>query len=286
VSVRPFMIRLKRYIHPGVVISVLGHLAFLTLGLHLVGASSLNAVPADAMVVDIVTPSEAPRFSGAPSDLRSSGSKTQPKPSSPPVPAQATQPQSKPAAQSSQQQAAKPQRSAGPKTTPPQAARADLTQPDMEAKIQTAEQSPASTEPHEEETPEQTSTAETLARMALIGGQLGGGFNAPPVNTNQASYDYTAQFRERVSSCSMLPPGIEPRQKVHVGLRVFLNPDGTLGAPPMLLEPIASEEEKVLMQSAITALKKCQPYTMLPPKMYQRWKQLDLTFYPLNFFGG
>jgi hypothetical protein len=280
------MIRLKRYVHPGVVISVVGHLAFLILGLHLVGANSLNAVPADAMVVDIVPPNEAPRFSGTPSDLRSSGSETPPKPNSPSALAQAPPPQPKPAAQSSQQQSAKPQRSERPKTIPPQAARAELTQPEMEAKIQTSEESPASTEPHEEQTPEQAPTAEMLARLALIGGQLGGGFNAPPVNTNQASYDFTAQFRERVSSCSSLPPGIGPGEKVSVRLRVFLNPDGTLAARPVPLELITSERERVLMESAINALKKCQPYTMLAPKMYKLWKQMDLTFYPLNFFGG
>ena len=37
------------------------------------------------------------------------------------------------------------------------------------------------------------------------------------------------------------------------------------------------------MQSAINALTKCQPYTMLPADKYKQWKTLDLVFYPLNF---
>lgn len=279
------MIRLKRFIRPGVIISVLGHVAALTLGLHLVGASSLNAVPADAMVVDIVPPSEAPRLSGTPSDLRNSGSETAPKPDSAGAPTQA--PAAKPAAQSpqQQQQRSKPQRDAGPQTLP-KAAHAEMAQPELEAKIQTSEQSPASTAPQQEQTPEQPTSAEALARLALVGGQLGGGFAAPPVNTNQAVDDFTAKFRERVSACSMLPPGFEPENNVRIGLRVFLNPDGTLASPPQLLEPIASEKERVMLQTSIDALKKCQPYTMLPPKKYQQWKQIDIMFYPLNFFGG
>ena len=39
------------------------------------------------------------------------------------------------------------------------------------------------------------------------------------------------------------------------------------------------------MQSAIDALQKCQPYTMLPAEKYKQWKTLDLVFYPLNFLG-
>ena len=40
------------------------------------------------------------------------------------------------------------------------------------------------------------------------------------------------------------------------------------------------------MESAINALQKCQPYTMLPAAKYKQWKTLDLVFSPLNFGGG
>src|SRR5277367_2644286 len=67
---------LKRYIRPGLVLSVIGHLAALTSGLFLVGASALHTPPPDAMVVEVVTPDEVPRFEGTPSNLHSSGSET------------------------------------------------------------------------------------------------------------------------------------------------------------------------------------------------------------------
>jgi hypothetical protein len=124
-----------------------------------------------------------------------------------------------------------------------------------------------------------------MARLALVGGPLGGGFATPPINAVEAAYDFTVAFRERVSSCSTLPAGIASTERIKVSLRVFLNRDGTLAQQPQLLEPSATEKQLALMQSSISALEKCQPYTMLPPDKYKVWKKLDLVFYPLNFGG-
>ena len=70
------MIGLKRYIRPGLVVSVIGHLGVLIVGLLLVSANAFHAPLPDAMVVEVVTPDELPRFEGTPSGLRSSGSET------------------------------------------------------------------------------------------------------------------------------------------------------------------------------------------------------------------
>ena len=73
------MIGLKRFIPPGLVVSVVGHAGALLLGLVFVGANTFESmppesIPPDAMVVDVVPADEAPRFEGTPSNLRSSGS--------------------------------------------------------------------------------------------------------------------------------------------------------------------------------------------------------------------
>ncbi len=306
VLTRLSMIGLKRFIRPGLVVSVIGHLAFLALGLHLVGASSFESIPPDAMVVDIVPPNEAPRLEGTPSDSRSSGSEV-PLKSDPANAAQSPPP--KPAAQPPQQpqQRTKPQRNARqakaqpqpaqPQPAQPEAAHAETAQletthaetaqaqPEM-AQMQTSEPPPAPPQPHPEETPDQPGAAEMLAELALVGGRLGGGFAAPPIDAIQATYDFTAPFRERVSSCSARPPGIDPGDKIRIALRVSLNRDGTLASPPQLLAPAASWKEQALAQSAMSALQKCQPYTMLPVEKYKQWKTLDLMFFPLNFLGG
>ena len=94
-----------------------------------------------------------------------------------------------------------------------------------------------------------------------------------------------AAFRARVSSCSSLPAGIAPDEKIRIVLRVAFKPDGTLAARPQLIEASASPKGPALMQNAITALQKCQPYTMLPAEKYKEWKTIDLSFTPLNFPG-
>ena len=67
---------LKRYIRPGLAVSVIGHLALLIAGLFFVSANAFHAPRPEAMVVEVVTPDEMPRFEGTPSNLRSSGSET------------------------------------------------------------------------------------------------------------------------------------------------------------------------------------------------------------------
>ena len=116
--------------------------------------------------------------------------------------------------------------------------------------------------------------------MAL-GGPLGGGFAAPPVDTNVSGYDWTAPFRERVSICSKLPEGVEPGDKVSIKVRVSFNRDGTVASPPRLLVPAPSAKQQALMEVAIDALERCQPFTMLPPEKYKQWKTMVFYVTPL-----
>jgi hypothetical protein len=240
------MIGLKRFIRFGLVVSVIGHVGVLVLGLLLVGANSFesapsDAMPPDAMVVDIVPPNEAPRLEGTPSDLRSSGSESSLKSNNANTAAQPPPP--KLPAQSPQklQQRADPQRDARqakaqPRTTRPDTAHPETVQPET-AEIQASEPPPDQPQPHREEAPDQPGAAEMVAELALVGGRLGGGFQAPAVNAVQAAYDFTAPFRERVSSCSAMPAGVDAGDNIKIALRVSFNPDATLASTPQLLEP-------------------------------------------------
>jgi hypothetical protein len=70
------MIGFKRYIRSGLVVSVIGHLGGLIVALLSVSPNAFHAPPPDAMVVEVVTPDELPRFEGTLSKLYSSGSET------------------------------------------------------------------------------------------------------------------------------------------------------------------------------------------------------------------
>ena len=277
----PCMIGLKRYIRPGLAVSVIGHLAALIVGLFFVGANAFHAPPPEAMVVEVVTPDEMPRFEGTPSNLHSSGSET-PSPANGKGPVtQAPPPQPLPQQQQSQQRPT-PQREAkeAPAPRPPtleatqaELVRAEKTEP--EKQNQSFERQPAASPP--EQTPEQPNIAEAVTQYAALGGPLGGGFAAPPVDTNVPGY--AVPFRERVGVCSKVPKGVEP--DVSIKIRISFNRNGTLVSPPRLLVPAPTAKQHALMESAVDALERCQPFTMLPPEKYKQWKTMVVYVTPL-----
>jgi hypothetical protein len=316
------MTRLKRFIRPGFAISAVGHIGVLILGLlFFAGAESSrpippraippDATPPDAMVVDLVTPKETPRLEGTPSDSAFSGSDVPFKSNSPNTAAFAPPPKQ---ITPSPPERSNPAPNADPKTSQPQTAQpltaqaemvqaqmalpllaqADTARPQMSqpetahretAKTQTHEPQPSPPQPDAGETPDQPGAEETLAQLALLGGPLGGGFEAPAIDAPTAAHDFTVAFRERVSACSTLPASISLGDKIAISLHVSFNPDGTLASPPKLNGTIASQKERELVQSSMSALEKCQPYTMLPADKYKAWKTFDLTFSPMSFPG-
>jgi hypothetical protein len=269
----------------GLFISGLGHAGALLVGLVLVAAHSHEAIPPEAMVVDVVTPDEIPRLEGTPSNLPTSGSQVPLK-----GPVSEAQPPPRPAMQ--QQHAQKPSEAQHEETKPtamPQTLKADLASAEaIQELFAQVDPSKSQLDPEQqqrEKKEEQPQSEEMLARYAIAGGELGGGINATAVGASKTGYDWTAEFRERVSSCSTAPQDITADDKIGVAIRVFLNLDGTLASAPQALEPIMTDKQRGLMRSAVAALEKCQPYTMLPPDKYKQWKKLDLTVYPIHNLG-
>ncbi len=277
------MIATKRFNRNGLIISALCHVGIVAVVLLFARAASQQAVPPDAMQVQIVMPKEIPRYSGTPSTLRTSGTEqtaqsqaltaksAQPPTVTPP-------PQPKDQHQAQRNAPPKPQE---PQTAPPQAKELPLPAADT-AQVAMAQPAPDPPAPAAEATPDTPDAAAKAAFLALAGGRLGGGFAAPPIDSPLVGYDFTEPFRELVSSCGALPPGVGPGEKISITVRVFLNRDGTLADGPQLLESNPSAEQHALMQTFVSGLQKCQPYTMLPQDRYSQWKTLDLVVHPHN----
>ena len=123
--------------------------------------------------------------------------------------------------------------------------------------------------------------------LAMPDGKLGGSFDAAAIDKADVSSDNIAAFHQHLKTCSKLPAGVNATDNVRAVLRIFLKPDGTLAAPP---QPIRIEGVSrgggELYQSIVTALRKCQPFNMLPPDKYDEWKAFDLSFTPQSFGGG
>ena len=137
---------------------------------------------------------------------------------------------------------------------------------------------PPAAEPHE------PTAAEMFGMpMTMPDGKLGGGFDAPAMKMAKISPGDTAAFREHLRGCAKLPGSVAATDKIKIVLRVGFKPNGSLAGAPTLIEASASAKGPALMQSAVSALRACQPYAMLPADQYDEWRVLDLTFTPEDF---
>ena len=107
------------------------------------------------------------------------------------------------------------------------------------------------------------------------------GFDTIPSESKLAD-QVIAAFKARMKECWAPPFSLatEDAQKLVVVLRVSLQQDGALAGEPTLLAASASPKGAALLQTAMQALQKCQPYSFLPAAKYKEWKKLDLSFSP------
>jgi colicin import membrane protein len=86
-------------------------------------------------------------------------------------------------------------------------------------------------------------------------------------------------FRRKVSECWQPPLGADGSQNIEVVFRVLFNPDGTVKRGPDVVEaPASASLGPIFAESARRALLQCQPYTMLHKQTYDQWKDLELAF--------
>jgi len=112
------------------------------------------------------------------------------------------------------------------------------------------------------------------------------GFDSPSEAAANLSAKELTAFKLQVQKCWSAPAGVTNAEKLHVVLRLALARDGMLTTRPLLIEGSASPHGPALVESAISALRQCQPYRLLPPDRYEEWKVLDLTFSPNGVSGG
>lgn len=89
-----------------------------------------------------------------------------------------------------------------------------------------------------------------------------------------------AAFKTRLNECWSPAAGLADGQNLVVVLRVPFAPNGALAGEPTLLAASASANGAALMQTALRALRQCQPFAFLPAAKYKEWKTLDLSFSP------
>lgn len=87
-------------------------------------------------------------------------------------------------------------------------------------------------------------------------------------------------FRLQVERCWNVPLGAKDIENIIITLHIRLNKNGTLAADPTpSTRGYGGAFETILVRSAVTAVKKCQPFKM-PENKYEAWKEIEVTFNP------
>ena len=243
---------LRRFIGSGIAASAVAHLSVLTVVLIFAEVHPFGSVTTEMIAVDIVSPEEVTQSPKEEEPLPTPKAQ-----SSDALDLSAKSADSSSPAPAARQQAAQPQ-------PPSTSAAIAPPEPDLSIKYHVLLGLPPD----------------------LPQDRPGDGFDAAASTTTGVASSLVTEFRRHLKTCLKLPESITPSDTIKIKLRVLMTPDGKLATEPVLIEASASVKGPVLMQSAISALRACQPYAMLPADKYGEWKVLDLNFTPQDFAGG
>jgi outer membrane biosynthesis protein TonB len=123
----------------------------------------------------------------------------------------------------------------------------------------------------------QAATGDVISHTPSLGTARG---NAPMLTQSELD-----ALRAQISRCWNVPAGAADARNLQVEINIKLRVDGSLSAEPMVLAHSSGPYFQVFAESALTALRRCQPYT-LPAAKYDVWKDIDVVFDPKEMFGG
>jgi hypothetical protein len=271
----------RRLIRPGIMASALVHLSVLALIFLFSEVHPFGVVTAEPIAVELVTPEEMTKQREAeepqppPPQFPKDDPLALAQPAAPPQ-----QDEPPPPAQSRPQPAAGPDRREAAATAQPQPA------PRPAPAAQAPPAQPAYTRPEPDVTVKYgviLGLPDALPPASSSGDKPGDGIDGKASSAANIASSVVAKFREHLKTCAKLPGSVARSDNIFVKLRVVMTPQATLAGEPILIEGSASTKALELRQSAVQALKACQPYVMLPVDRYGEWKVLDLQFTPGDF---
>lgn len=105
-------------------------------------------------------------------------------------------------------------------------------------------------------------------------------------DSQQLSIDELVALARHVEKCWNVLPGVGNVERAAVELRIQMNPDGTLAAPPQVINRGTGPAFQTTAESAVRAVIACQPYKMLSANKYNFWKDMIFMFSPPETFRG
>lgn len=120
-------------------------------------------------------------------------------------------------------------------------------------------------------------TGDTLNATPALGTTTG---NAPQLSQSELD-----ALRAQIQACWNPPAGALDGKDLIVRVRLQLNQNGSLSADPTLLDRAQSTPAQIAAESALRAVRRCQPYR-LPIAKYEVWRDVEVTFDPRDMFRG
>lgn len=108
----------------------------------------------------------------------------------------------------------------------------------------------------------------------------------PKGQDNMLSMDELVALARHVEKCWNVLPGVGNVERAVVELRIQMKPDGTLAAPPQVLNTGTGPAFQTTAESAVRAVIACQPYKMLSAGKYNFWKDMIFNFAPPQTVRG
>ena len=280
----------------GVAISSIGHAVVLGWGLIAFAPAAFDTPPAESMPVDLVPITDLTQLQAGNKDAPKKEQAKQTGETKEEV-KRAPEEEKKPK-QPEVKQAAAPPPEAKPEPKPEPKKEEPKPEPKKEA---TAPLPPKREAPPKPKTPPAAKTKQrefnpdqiaalldrrqpNMARASEAPSQTGA-FGASTGNAPRLTQSEIDALRAQIQACWNPPVGAADAQDLIVRVRVQFRTDGTLSADPQLVNRGSSPYFQVAAESAMRAVRRCQPYT-LPAAKYEIWRDVEVTFDPRDMFGG
>jgi colicin import membrane protein len=124
----------------------------------------------------------------------------------------------------------------------------------------------------------QAALGATLSQTPTLGAATG---SAMTLSVNELE-----ALRSRLAECWDVPVGVRDARDLSVIVHIQFRRDGSLEADPMVVNRSSMPVFQVAAESALRAIRKCAPFSFMPPAKFEAWKELEVNFNPREMFGG
>lgn len=278
-------------------ISTLAHAMLLACGLLWFSVKPFEAATVEALPVDMISASEFSQITA--------GVKTAPKAEAPKPVVEKVAPDPKPVKDLTPKVSEKPEVETNQENTPPPTPQVKETppkpeekKPDEIAEALKKEQVKPPPTPPKKPPPPKLDLSKIENKLALLDKReqrrhaaAGDVINTQPTlgtptgraaSLSQSEID---ALRAQIQACWNPPAGATDGKELIVKVRLMLNQDGTLSGEPSVVNSGGSGFFQVAAESAMRAIRRCQPYK-LPIAKYEVWKDVEVTFDPRDMYRG